>query len=439
MGAEHQAKGSDVQLGPVAGPLGRSPEGGRNWEGFSPDPVLTGFQIAETVKGIQSSGVIACTKHYIGNEQEHFRQAPQAPFDITDSSSSNIDDVTLHELYLWPFADAVRAGTGSIMCSYNQVNNSYACQNSYLLNHVLKGELDFQGFVMSDWSAQHSGVGSALAGLDMTMPGDVGFDTSTSYWGPNLTVAILNGTIPQWRLDDAATRIIAAWYYVDRETKSVPINFDSWTLDTYGFQHFASQQNVRLINEHVDVRGDHAALIREIGSASTVLLKNTNTLPLTGKEKFTAVFGDDAGPNTAGPNGCGDRGCDNGTLAMGWGSGTANFPYLVTPDTAIQNQVQLNNGVYQSVLNGFDSANVQAVAQQASVAIVFVNSDAGEGYINVDGNQGDRNNLTLWKSRSPPSRIDSLTDFAQTVILSSKMYQHYATTLSSLCILLGLS
>ena len=104
MGAEHYGKGSDVQLGPVAGPLGRAPTGGRNWEGFSPDPVLTGIQFAQTVQGIQSSGVIACAKHYIGNEQEHFRQSTEAAgygFNISESVSSNIDDVTMHELYLW--------------------------------------------------------------------------------------------------------------------------------------------------------------------------------------------------------------------------------------------------------------------------------------------------------------------------------------------------
>lgn len=87
-----------------------------------------------------------------------------------------------HELYVWPFAEAVRAGTASIMCSYNQVNNSYACQNSYLQNYILKNELGFQGFIVSDWAAQHAGVASALAGLDMTMPGDVAFDSTTSYW-----------------------------------------------------------------------------------------------------------------------------------------------------------------------------------------------------------------------------------------------------------------
>jgi beta-glucosidase len=72
MGSEHRDKGVDVQLGPVVGPLGRAPEGGRNWEGFAPDPVLSGIAVAETVKGIQDAGVMACTKHYILNEQEHY-------------------------------------------------------------------------------------------------------------------------------------------------------------------------------------------------------------------------------------------------------------------------------------------------------------------------------------------------------------------------------
>ena len=284
------------------------------------------------------------------------------------------------------------------MCSYNQINNSYACQNSHLLNYILKGELDFQGFVMSDWAAQHSGIGSALAGMDMSMPGDVTFDSHTTYWGTNLTIAVLNGTVPQWRLDDMVTRIIAAWYYVGRDNTSVPINFDSWTLDTYGYQHFIAEEGFSLINEHVDVRAEHGYLIRQIGAASTVLLKNTNNaLPLTGKERFTAVLGADAGANAEGPNGCSDRGCDNGTLGMAWGSGSANFPYLVTPDTAIQNEVVGNNGVYQSITDNFNSMQIQSLATQASVAIVFVNADSGEGYLDIDGNIGDRNNLTFWQ------------------------------------------
>lgn len=86
------------------------------------------------------------------------------------------------------------------MCSYNRLNNSYACANSKSLNGILKTELGFQGFVVSDWFAQHAGVATALSGLDMVMP------DSEGYWGSNLTSAITNGTIPESRLTDMATR-----------------------------------------------------------------------------------------------------------------------------------------------------------------------------------------------------------------------------------------
>jgi len=353
--------------------------------------------MGQSVAGIQSSHVIACSKHYIGNEQEHFRQSPQAPYTITDAYSANIDDVTMHELYLWPFADAVRAGTGAVMSAYNQVNNSYAGGNAYMLNYLLKGELGFQGFVLSDWAGTHSGVGSILAGLDMTMPGDINFDSGTSFFGPNLTVAVANGSIPTWRLDDQVTRILAAWYYVGRDTAQIDINFSSWTLDTFGDANFYASANYTLINEHVDVRHDHDLLIREIGAASIVLLKNVNNaLPLTGHEKLTAVFGQDAGANAYGPNGCPDRNCDNGTLAMGWGSGTANFPYLVTPLDAISARLTANYNPIEFVTDNGAATQITALARRANTSIVFVNADSGEGYITIDFNQGDRNNLTLW-------------------------------------------
>ncbi|SPQ22671.1 c26fd358-f5d8-4bdb-b4b2-1b2c14861824 [Thermothielavioides terrestris] len=400
MGQEARGKGVNVLLGPVAGPLGRAPTGGRNWEGFSPDPVLTGVGMAESIKGIQDAGTIACAKHFIGNEQEHFRQVGEAQgygFNISEALSSNIDDKTLHELYLWPFADAVRAGVGSVMCSYQQLNNSYSCQNSKLLNGLLKGELGFQGFVMSDWQAQHTGAASAVAGLDMTMPGDTEFNTGRSYWGANLTLAVLNGTVPAYRIDDMAMRIMAAFFKVNKDIKLDPINFSFWTLDTYGPIHWAAQTGYQQINYHVDVRADHGSLIREIGAKGTVLLKNTGSLPLK-KPKFLAVIGEDAGPNTNGPNSCSDRGCDNGTLAMGWGSGTANFPYVVTPDAALQAQALQDGSRYESILSNYATSQIKALVSQANVtAIVFVNADSGEGYINVDGNMGDRKNLTLWK------------------------------------------
>ncbi|KAI9683030.1 MAG: hypothetical protein M1822_006223 [Bathelium mastoideum] len=399
MGQEMNDKGVDAQLAPVCGPLGRSPDGGRNWEGFSNDPYLCGAMIAPTVQGMQEL-VMATTKHYILNEQEHFRQVPEAQgygFNITGTGSANLDDKTMHELYLWPFADAVRAGTVSIMCSYNQINNSQGCANSYTLNYLLKNELDFQGFVMSDWQASHGGVNEILAGTDMSMPGDTLFSTGYTFYGTNTTIAILNGTLPQWRLDDAVTRILAAWYYVGRDTKKIPVNFSAWTKATYGNQHALVGSPTVLVNEHVDVQRDHKDIIREVGRASAVLLKNNGVLPLKGTERQVGLFGNDAGSNPAGANGCSNRGCFNGTLAMGWGSGTADFPYLVTPEEAIQNYIVGKNSTTQTITNNYADAAIQALATQADTAIVFVGADSGEGFIVIDYNYGDRRNLTLWQ------------------------------------------
>ncbi|KAK2032465.1 family 3 glycosyl hydrolase [Colletotrichum zoysiae] len=401
IGYEHRAKGVDVVLAPVAGPIGRAPAAGRNWEGFSSDPYLTGVAMAESVKGIQQHA-IACAKHFIGNEQEHFRQAPEAAgfnYTISESISSNIDDKTLHELYLWPFQDAVAAGVGAFMCSYQQVNNSYGCQNSKLMNGVLKGELGFQGFIMSDWAAQHAGVATAVAGLDMAMPGDIGFQSGTAYYGGNLTIAVLNGTMPEYRLDDMALRIMAAFFKVGFKVDEEPeINFSSWTRNIVGPLQYAADDNVQVINKLVDVRRgqEHGKLIREIAAKATVLLKNEGALPLK-KPKFLAVIGEDAGSNPSGPNGCADRGCNEGTLGAGWGSGSADYPYLITPDQALQARAVADGSRYESILSNYDSAATTALVKQPdATAIVFVNADSGEGYINVGGNEGDRQNLTLW-------------------------------------------
>lgn len=202
MGLEFRVKGANIALGPVVGPLGRVVRGGRNWEGFSVDPYLCGVLAAQTVLGIQSQGVITSTKHFIGNEQESYRNPTGGD---TEAVSSNIDDKTMHELYLWPFQDAVHAGTGNVMCSYNRVNNSYGCANSKTLNGLLKTELGFQGAITSDWGALHAGVATSLAGMDMVMP-------SSNLWGDELVKAVKNGSIPEVRLTDMATRVIASWY-----------------------------------------------------------------------------------------------------------------------------------------------------------------------------------------------------------------------------------
>ncbi|KAF2842470.1 glycoside hydrolase family 3 protein [Patellaria atrata CBS 101060] len=399
VGEEHYGKGVDFLLGPVISPLGRAPASGRTWEGISPDPVLSGIQAAQNIRGIRTTGVVPVAKHFLGNEQEHFRSVREDVTyfegNITGSLSANIDDVSMHEVYLWPFADAVRAGVGGVMCSHNAVNNSQTCQNSYNLNYLLKGELGFQGFALSEWEAQYSGVSSALAGLDVSMAGDTSFLAGRAYYGANMTIAVLNGTIPEWRIDDMATRLLSAYFLGGRDQNPPLTNMNSYNKATYGYLHSAVGHGYKQINHHVDVRGDHSTHIRESANKAAVLLKNEGGLPLS-KAGFTSVFGKDAIDPPYSVNGCYDGGCNEGTLALGWGSGFADFAYLISPMSAIQMEIAEVNGCLSSVTDNYAYPEIILQASQADQSIVFVNADSGEGYLVVDDNRGDRNNLTLW-------------------------------------------
>lgn len=409
---EARAKGINVLLGPCVGPLGRMPAGGRNWEGFGPDPYLQGIAGAETIRGIQDQGVMATIKHFIGNEQEHFRQSWE--WALPNAMSSNIDDRTMHELYAWPFGDAVKAGVASVMCSYNMVNNSYACQNSKLLNGILKDELGFQGFVMSDWLAQRSGVASALAGLDMTMPGDgLRWQDGDSLWGRRMTQAVLNGSLPLDRLNDMVLRIVASWYQLGQDDENLydrkGPNFSSWTNDKYGIlaPGSPSLQEEQVVNEWVNVQDNHADIARQVAIEGTVLLKNEGILPLGrdgsmsidrneklhGKRRI-GIFGEDAGPGK-GPNSCVDRGCNQGTLGSGWGSGAVEFPYLVTPAEALGREFDKDKVQVTEFLSNKVKDAKKVVDQHT--CMVFVNSDSGEGYLAWGDVRGDRNDLFLQK------------------------------------------
>ncbi|KAH9178040.1 glycoside hydrolase family 3 protein [Lactarius sanguifluus] len=374
MGKEHVGKGVNIALSPMMN-MGRIAQGGRNWEGFGADPFLASVGAYETILGMQSTGVQACAKHYINNEQEHNRT----------QSSSNVDDRTQHEIYAAPFLRSVMAGVASVMCSYNLVDGVYACDNNSTLNGILKSEFGFQGFVMSDWSAQHSTI-SAITGLDMTMPGDITFNSGTSYFGANLTAYVQNGTIPEARVDDMATRILAGWYLLGQDSPSYPhTNFNAFKpLD-------------EATNEHVDVQDDHDKVVREVGAASTVLLKNVDSaLPLKKPRKLVLV-GSDAGPaRAAGPNEFFDQGGVDGILAMGWGSGSASYTYLISPYEALQARARKDHTSFSWIFDDFDLVGAGTAVIQQDAAIVFLQSDSGEAYITVDGNEGDRNNLTAW-------------------------------------------
>ncbi|KAG2152791.1 glycoside hydrolase family 3 protein [Suillus clintonianus] len=377
LGQEFKGKGVNIANGPMMN-MGRIPQGGRNWEGFGADPFLAGESAYETVLGLQHGGVQSCVKHFINNEQEHFRGI----------ESSNVDDRTQHEIYAHPFLRSVMAGVSAVMCSYNLINETYACNNDKMLNDILKREYGFQGFILSDWWATMSTL-SAVAGLDMTMPGDISGDSGNSYFGGNLTEYVNDGYISMARLDDMATRIIAAWYYLHQDEDYPATNFNLFN------------PNDEVNNKHVNVQSDHYKLVREIGAAGTVLLKNKDgALPLN-KPKNLVLIGSDAGPGKSGPNEFTQQiggGGSDGILAMGWGSGTGYFPYLISPLEGIQERARQDGS---SVFWDFDDWNTVLAGSMAfgqAVALVFTNSDSGEGYLTVDGNEGDRNNLTAWNN-----------------------------------------
>nr|ATQ35959.1 beta-glucosidase [Talaromyces piceae] len=362
LGTEFRAKGVNAMLGPVVGPSGRMVTSGRNWEGFSSDPYLTGALAFQTVRGVQSEGVVACTKHYIGNEQETNRNPGHDVDGYTvESVSSNIDDKTLHEQYLWPFQDAVHAGAGSIMCSYNRVNNSYGCQNSKLLNGILKTELGFQGYVMTDWGAQHGGIAAANAGLDVVMP-------NSKLWGPNLPKAIANGTMELSRLDDMITRLMASWYYLD-QASTIPSPGIGMPKD--------SSAPHQIVNARTSSEND---ILWKAAVEGHVLVKNVNhTLPLK-TPRLLSIFGYDAsGDGQAREQSFGNASQVaflNETLYVGGGSGANSPAYLDTPYAALQRQAYKDG----TSLHWDFYSQSPAINANSDACLVFINSFATEGW-----------------------------------------------------------
>ncbi|KAJ7793670.1 beta-glucosidase [Mycena olivaceomarginata] len=355
MGQEFKGKGVHVGLGPMMN-LMRAPAAGRNWEGFGGDPYLSGEGAFETITGMQSAGIQATAKHYINNEQEHFR----------DMSSSNNGALQSN------------LSASAAICFSNMNSTRYrqlflCLRKRQMLNGVLKSEFGFQGYVMSDWWATHSTL-SINAGLDMTMPGDISANSGTTYFGTNL---------------DMATRILAAWYLVGQDSGFPAVNFDAWN-------------NAGSFNQHVNVQSNHATLIRQIDAASTVLLKNTNSVLPLKAPKTIAIIGNGAANSSRGANGYSDRGGDDGVLAVGWGSGTANFPYLTSPLDAIRSRSAADGTVVSLSTSDTDLTGARTAATGKDVAFVFITgksqSDSGEGYITVEGNVGDRNSLSAWHS-----------------------------------------
>jgi beta-glucosidase len=191
LAAEARRLGVDVVLGPTAN-LHRSPLGGRHFECFSEDPLLSGRIGAAVVRALQAHGVAATPKHYVANDAE----AERLRVDV------RVDERSLRELYLAPFEQmVVEAGAWLVMAAYNSVNGATMTE-SPLLAEPLKGEWGFDGVVVSDWGAVRSTEDAANAGTDLAMPGP------QSTWGEALVAAVRAGQVPEATIDEKVRRIL---------------------------------------------------------------------------------------------------------------------------------------------------------------------------------------------------------------------------------------
>ena len=242
LGQDCRARGVHILLGPGVN-IYRSPLCGRNFEYFGEDPHLAAQTAVQYIKGVQSQGVMACIKHYALNNQEWDRH----------HVSSDVDERTMHEIYLPAFRAAVEeAKVGSLMASYNMINNVHATENTYLNIDVLRKMWGFEGILMSDWTATYSAINAANGGLDLEMPAGRVMNQK------HLAEPIANGVVDVRTIDTKVQNILQ-------------------TLISFGF--FDRPQKDDNIGER-NPFSDNASL--ELARNGIVMLKNDGILPLKG-------------------------------------------------------------------------------------------------------------------------------------------------------------
>ena len=343
IGKELRAYGISANLGGNVNLTGREPRDGRTFETKGEDPLLAGRINAAQLKAIRDQYVMAGIKHYAFNDQETGRF----------TADVQIDERSGRESDLLAFEIGVKdSGVQSVMCSYNLVNDLYGCENSDLLNTVLKGDWAFPGFVMSDWDATHSTVNAAVSGLDQEEPENIYFDSA-------LKQAVLGAQVPQSRLDNMVHRILRAM-------------ITDGLLD-----HPASIQSI-------DAAGD-AAIAQEIEEQGMVLLKNAGTLPLGTNLPSIALIGSHADLGVLAGGGSAQVQPLGGAVIFGGNPYEAMpcppcWAHVVwdpsSPLAAIQLKVP---GTTVQFDDGTDVSSAVALAASSSVAIVFVSQWESEG------------------------------------------------------------
>ena len=348
IGNEARAKMINVQLAGGAD-IARDPRNGRNFEYVGEDPLLAGVMAGESVRGIQSEGVISTVKHYALNDQEHNRM----------TADSLIGEAAARESDLLAFELAIERGKpGSVMCSYNLVNGTYGCHDRWLLTQVLKRDWAYPGFVMSDWGAVH-GVDAFTAGLDQQSAAN--FDKQAWLDAP-LKAGLADKSIPLSRVDDAAHRVL-------REMFAVGL-----------FDHAPAKAEIDF--------AAHAEIAQREAEDGIVLLKNRDgLLPLAASAKRIAVIGAHADAGV--PSGTGSSQVTNPwrpkgqpltTVPLGGEGPMGGWGNVVFhPSSPVKALREHRKDATITYDTGYYPAEAAAKARNADVAVVFVYQPSGEG------------------------------------------------------------
>jgi beta-glucosidase len=341
VGDESRRKGNDVVFGPTVNIM-RTPLGGRTFEGYGEDPYLDSQMAVAWIKGAQGAGVIADVKHFAANNQEGVSPAADAggPGQLLGPPATEgnrmlvdarIDERTLREIYLPHFEAAVKQGhVGTVMCSYNHVNGSYACENDHLIHQILEKEWGFQGFVLADYGAAHDTGASLRGGLDFEpWPG-------LAYGPLQVQAAVASGQGTAEQVDEHVRRYLRtlfAFGVFDR---------DAYPVDDAKIDKPAHAKTAQAVEE----------------SAITLLENRRRTLPLRAPKSIAVI------------------GVPATTFTTGGGSGNVKPFAFTDPLTTIRARAGSATVNYD---DGSDPARAAAVAKAADVAIVFAADYQSEG------------------------------------------------------------
>lgn len=342
IGDEARRSGFNVMLAGGVN-LAREPRNGRNFEYGGEDPLLAGTMVGAQVAGIQSNAIVATIKHFAINDQETDRDTGNS---VIEPGAARTSDLLAFQIAL------ERSRAGAVMCSYNRVNGTHACENSFLLSDVLKNDWGFKGYVMSDWGGTHSTVAAANAGLDQ----DSGFPFDKEpYFGAPLKQAVAAGSVAPARLDDMARRILRSLYAsgaVDRPVSEQPIDDAA-----------------------------HAIVTRQAAERSIVLLKNDKAmLPLSPKVRRIVVIGGHSDKGVLAGGGSSLVYPAGGNAVPGIAPTRWPGPVMYYPSSPLAAIKRLAPDAEVTFSDGSDAAASAAAARAADVAIIFATQWAGEAF-----------------------------------------------------------